>query len=223
MRTVNFLEEWDLNKTEYNVKLREAAARALREKGYTVEDVSSGSGVPKLSRLEISNEHGKLTCAVKITTYTQGRISFTRNSDGTYKVLSDSDRVIYACPALENEAEAFIAMFDAETLKQAFDANFDVRKGTDQEELPMWLSPELEEGRRFVGSGFKDKALWSEVRSLSDMVSGDVSGEQPTTSASPVAVEGEKAMGIMDRIKLMLSEHMGVHPDQLEVDVRVKL
>jgi len=29
--------------------------------------------------------------------------------------------------------------------------------------------------------------------------------------------------GIMDRIKAMLSEHMRVRPDQLEVDVRVKL
>ena len=29
--------------------------------------------------------------------------------------------------------------------------------------------------------------------------------------------------GIMDRIKVMLSEHMRVRPDQLEVDVRIKL
>lgn len=212
-----------MDKSEYKSELRVSVIRLLREKGYTVQDVSSGSGVPKLSRLEIADGQGKLTCAVKITTTPQGRISFTRSPDGTYKVLSDSDRVVYVCPAAGDEAKVFIAMFDAVTLKQAFDANFAVRKGTDQEDLPMWLSPELEPGQRFIGSGFQQKALWSEVRPLSDQIGESAAGEQPTTPPPPTAGEVETAIGIMDRIKAMLSEHMGVRPDQLEVDVRVKL
>ena len=212
-----------VNKSEYKLELRGAAVSLLEEKGYTVRDVSSGSGVPKLSRLEIANGQEKLTCAVKITTTPQGRISFTRSPDGTYKVLSDSDRVIYACPAVGDDTKVFIAMFDAATVKQAFDANFAARKGTDQEDLPMWLSPELEPGQRFIGSGFEGKALWSEVRPLSDLIGESEAGEQPTTPPYPVAGQGKMAIGIMDRIKAMLSEHMGVRPDQLEVDVRVKL
>lgn len=213
-----------LDKSEYKSELRAAVIRLLKEKGFTVRDVSSGSGVPKFSRLEIADGRGKLTCAVKVTTTTQGRISFTRSSDGTYKVLSDSERVIYARPAdAGDEAKVFIAMFDAVTVKQAFDANFAARKGTDQEDLPMWLSPELEKGQRFIGSGFQKKALWSEVRLLSGQIGESAAGEQPTTLPSPTAGEGDTAIGIMDRIKAMLSAHMGVRPDQLEVDVRVKL
>lgn len=212
-----------MDKSEYKSELRDAVLRILMEKGYTVQDVSSGSGVPKLSRLEIADEQGALTCAVKITTTPMGRISFTRSPDGTYKVLTDSDRVVYACPAAGDEAKVFIAMFEAVTVKQAFDANFAVRKGTDQEDLPMWLSPELESGQRFIGSGFQQKALWSEVRPLSDQIGESAAGEQPTTPPSPTAGEGETAIGIMDRIKAMLSEHMGVRSDQIEVDVRVKL
>ena len=212
-----------MRNSEYKAKLRVAAVRLLEEKGYTVRDVSSGSGVPKLSRLEITDGQRKLTCSVKITTAPQGRISFTRNPDGTYKVLNDSDRVVYACPVTDDEARVSIVMFDSETVKRAFDDNFTARKGTDQEDLPMWLSPELETGQRFIGSGFQEEALWAEVRALPDQVGKALAEKQPSTPPLPAAGEGETAIGIMDRIKTMLSEHMGVRPDQLEVDVRVKL
>ncbi|KZX97304.1 MULTISPECIES: hypothetical protein [unclassified Sulfitobacter] len=201
------------------LEVREAVVRLLEEKGYEVRDVSSGSGVPKLSRLEISKEDEKVTCAVKITTYRQGRISFTRNPDGTYKVLSDSDRVIYACPASDDDKAVAITMFDSSTVTQAFDSNFDARKDTDQESLPMWLSPALEPGQRFIGSGFQDDALWSEVAPLS----GQTDTSMTSKNTTPPSEEGAKSVGIMERVKTMLSEHMGVRPDQLEVDVRVKL
>lgn len=204
-----------MEKPVSGASFREGVAHFLKKEGYAVRDISSGSGVPKLSRLEIEKEGKKVTCAVKVTRYHQGRISFTRNPDGTYKVLSDSDCVIYACPAANDDVQAIISMFDGVTVKQAFDANFEARKGTDQEKLPMWLSPKLETGQRFIGSGFQDKALWSKVAPLLD---------QTSNSTPPTASEGDAAaVGIMERVKIMLSEHMGVRPDQLEVDVRVKL
>ncbi len=212
-----------MDKTNYKEELRGAVVRLLREKGYRVRDVSSGSGVPKLSRLEIVAGREKLICAVKIATTRQGRISFSRNPDGTYKVLSDSDRVIYARPSANDQTKVSIAMFEAVTVKQAFDENFAARKGTKQENLPIWLSPELEPGRRFIGSGFKKKALFSEVRKLPDQSSELTGVAQPTTASSVSSGEDETEIGIMDRIKEMLSEHMGVRPDQIEVDVRVKL
>ncbi len=110
-------------------------------------------------------------------------------------------------------------MFDGTTVTQAFDANFEARKGTDQENLPMWLSPKLEPGQRFIGSGFQDEALWSEVAPLAGQADASATPKPPSLPSE----EGAQSVGIMERIKTMLSEHMGVRPDQLEVDVRVKL
>lgn len=208
-----------MNKQGSGTEVREAVVRILEEKGYEVRDVSSGSGVPKLSRLEIAKDGDKVICAVKITTYRQGRISFTRNPDGTYKVLSDSDRVIYACPAADDDTAVTVSVFDGTTVTHAFDANFEARKGTDQESLPMWLSPKLEPGQRFIGSGFQDEALWSEVAPLAGQADASATPKPPPLPSE----EDAQSVGIMERVKIMLSEHMGVRPDQLEVDVRVKL
>lgn len=210
-------------KTGNDAELRNAAIRLLTEKGYTVRDISSGSGVPKLSRLEIECGREKLTCAVKASATRHGRISFTRNPDGTYKVLSDSDRVVYVRNVEDDATKVLIAMFDATTVKQAFEDNFNALQGVGNEHLPMWLSPELETGKRFIGSGFQDKALWTEIRPLADQIGASATSKQPTASSTPAASKDETAMGIMDRIKTRLADHMGVRPDQLEIDIRVKL
>lgn len=207
---------------EHETQLRCAVVALLEEKGFTVRDVSSGSGVPRLSRLEIADKQQKLTCAVKITTMSHGRISFTRNPDGRYKVLSDSDRVIYAKSDADDNTRVSIAMYDAATVQQAFDANFQARRGTEREDLPMWLSPDPETGERFIGSGFREKALWSEVRTLSGSSADIIETEQPIVPSDSTA-EDNGATGIMSEIKTMLSEHMGVRPDQLEIDIRVRL
>ena len=201
------------------MKVRESVVLLLRKKGYRVRDTSSGSGVPKLSRLEIDNGRERLACAVKITTTSHGRISFTRNDDGAYKVLSDSDRVVYARPVADDGSRLLVMMYDGETIRRAFDENFKARQGTDQEDLPMWLSPNHEPGTRFIGSGFGKEALWSETTPLENP---GVGAETHPTSSLP-AEEGQPApAGIMEQVKTMLSAHMGVRPDQLEIDVRVK-
>ncbi len=82
--------------------------------------------------------------------------------------------------------------------------------------IPSWINPELEESWRFVGSGFGDKALWRETVPLISEPEATAPTPEPSATTSP-------EMGIMDRIKIMLSEHMGVRPDFIEVDVRVKL
>jgi hypothetical protein len=194
----------------------------LKEKGYRVLDTTSGSGVPKLSRLEIDNDKERLACAVKITTTSHGRISFTRNDDGTYKVLSGSDRVIYARPVDDDGSRLLVMMYDGETIRRAFDENFRARQGTDQENLPMWLSPDQEPGTRFIGSGFGREALWSETTPLEKPNGGAAAAAHPTSSLP--AEEGQPApAGIMEQVKTMLSAHMGVRPDQVEIDVRVKV
>lgn len=203
---------------------REAAARAaavqiLEHRGYSVRDISSGSGVPKLSRLEIADNANELTCAVKVTAMDHGRISFTRNDDGTYKVLSDCDRVVYVRFVDARSPQVLVSMYDSATLIRAFDECFASLQATGQENLPMWLSPRHEHGDRFVGSGFESEALWEELWSpgFFPRIAADSTPPLLTDDASV------ESTGIMEQIKAMLSVHMGVRPDQLEIDVRVKV
>jgi len=209
-----------MKSTEISAALRSAVVSVLKEKGYGVRDISSGSGVPKLTRLELTDGQETWSCAVKITTYSLGRISFTRNADGTYKVLSDSDLIVYACPDVGDSRKAFIAMFDAETITGAFDENFRAVKGTKQEHLPMWLSPKAEPGNRFTGSGFENKAHWKVTWPLHSRSSTSKAEDRQAALDTSAAPEEES---IMLEIKAILAEHMGVRPDQLEVEVRVKL
>lgn len=185
--------------------VRMAAVQSLEAKGYKVKNAASGSGVPAYSRVSIEKD-GKLgSCAIKVTT--SGRIRFARAEDGTYDVLRDSDYVIHALRDRER-GRIVLSMFDARTIADAFEENHAelVRRG--KTNLPQWLNPRFESGFRFVGSGYGDKALWSET------VEGD-GGEAPP--------EEREEPGIMDQIKRMLAEHLKVDPSKIEVDVRVKL
>jgi len=199
-----------MRKSDQEEKLRTAVVRLLNIKGYSVEDISKGSGVPKLSRLEVMKGEEKLTCVVKTTT--SGRISFTREDDGTYKVLKDVDGVIHAHP--KSTTEVNVTFFDRTTVQKAFEKNWNALQEDGKEHLPIWVNPEWEEGRRLTGSGFMDEAVWTETLSLSQ----EDESEYPSTTP-----DGTAGGGIMDHIKKMLSEHMGVRPDQLEIDVRVRL
>ena len=207
-----------MGKAQGEGEMRAAVARHLRSKGYEVIDLSAGSGVPKLSRIQIERGTEKLTCAVKTTT--GGRISFTRNADGTYKVLSEVDRVIHVTPLADDEAMVRVSMFDSARVLTAFEQNHAALNADGKGHLPAWLNPDHEPGPRFVGSGYGKDALWSEVVPVSTGPA-DHAG-QPSTTEGSALPGSETTSGIMDRIKMMLSQHMGVRPDQLEIDVRVR-
>lgn len=212
--------------------LRMAAVRVLERRGYRVTSTASGQGVPKFSRLEIDDGKERLSCAVK-TTKDSGRISFARNDDGTYKVLSDSDRVIHVRLIPDDASKARISMFDRATVVEAFEANHRelARRGLGH--IPLWVNPERESQWRMTGSGFQKEALWSETVSVAPpMIGGPMppgplpAGPKPSAPAAAGAaatlVPTQEA-GIMDRIRAMLSEHLGVRPELIEIDVRVKL
>jgi hypothetical protein len=200
-------------------EIRMAVVRLLEEKGYEVTNTASGSGVPKFSRVMIEKGSEKLSCAIKTTT--GGRISFTRAPDGSYHVLSDADRVIHAWRSPDDSTKVRVTMFDKTTVLDAFEANHKAKVAHKMEHIPSWVNPEPEDGWRMTGSGFKDKAIWSETI--------PVSATEPRSPASSGATEEASSsgspheLGIMDRIKAMLSEHMGVRPELIEIDVRVKL
>lgn len=206
---------------EFEVKdddIRMAVVKLLEEKGYKVRNTASGSGVPKFSRVEIEKGAEKLACVIKTTT--GGRISFTRAPDGTYFVLGDADRVIHAWRNADDPTKIRVSMFDKATVLKAFEANHKAKAERGMEHIPSWISPWPEEGWRFTGSGFKDEALWSEMISIGEV-------ETVTTSAPipshPSSEDPSSEIGIMDRIKAMLSEHLGVRPELIEIDVRVKI
>ncbi|MEP2030782.1 MAG: hypothetical protein ABJI96_18970 [Paracoccaceae bacterium] len=199
-----------MSKKEIEQKMRRAAVWQLSEKGFTVDDVSSGSGVPKLSRLELSKSGSVQNCITKFTT--SGRIHFVREGE-TFKVLHDFDLVLHIYASSYDSECVKVSLFTRATVEKAFNAAYEALVGVGQANIPIWLSPEFEDGLRFTGSGFTDEALWSEVVNISNaqldhLAVGD---ESPESGA-----------GIMEQIKSLLSKHMGVHSDQLEIDVRIK-
>lgn len=203
-----------MNKKEFETAARAAAVRALEKAGYTWVDASSGSGVPKLSRLRLVCPNGEeQSCVVKFTT--SGRIHFVRKDD-EFKVLRETDLVLHVLASTYESDSVQVSLYRRDTVESAFRAAFDILDKQGQGHIPIWLSPEFEEGVRFTGSGFKRDALW--VVNLPISTQGS-SGAKPTDLGEAV----DAASGIMERAKTMLAEHMGVRPEQLELDVRIKV
>lgn len=197
-------------------EVRAAVVRLLEEKGYAVENTASGSGVPRFSRIKIAKGGESLSCAVKVTT--GGRISFTRATNGSYYVLSDVDRVIHAHRPEGEPTKVILTMYDKDTVVAAFEANHAAKAAHGMEHLPSWVNPEFEDGWRFAGSGFRDKALWSEsVSASADKQVGDAN-EAPSDNREPA-----DDASFMETIKRRLAERMGVSADKIEIEIRVRV
>jgi hypothetical protein len=202
-------------------EVRMAAVRLLEQKGYKVMSASAGSGVPKFSRIKIEKGPEKLICVIKVTS--GGRIFFTRETDGSYKVLSDADRVIHARPDLSDPAKVHVSMFDRSTVLEAFEANHEAKVAHKREHLPSWVNPEPEPeaGWRLIGSGFQQDALWSEVVSTTSGEPGEAAAVSPLFATAPT--KPDPKLAFMENIKAMISDHMGVRPELIEIDVRIRV
>ncbi len=188
---------------------REAAVRVLEAKGFRVRDISSGQGVPRFSRLEIAKEGRKRTCLVKCTT--GGRISFTRDDDGTYRVLRDADYVLHVQRVSNDPNVVAITMFNATDVVAAFEENHESLEARGMSHIPSWVNPEFEEGWRLKGSGFGKKALWSELSPLNPSI----------TSAREEIPAAETAESwTIAEAKLRLARSFGVPPESIEITIR---
>lgn len=198
--------------------LRQLAVRRLEARGYTVSNRARGSGSPPWSRVEATNCGERLNVVIKVVTKPQGRIHFTPEKDGSWKALHEATHVLHVWLDPDDHRTVRISLFDVATIIKAFDANYAAmkRKRGAEEPLPCWLSPEFEDGWRFTGSGFWKDAIWSETVPLNP--DPDHAVDKPSAPAPRPSYEG----GIMDRIKAMLAEHMGVRAERIEVEVRVK-
>lgn len=199
-------------------KMREATVRLLETKGFRVRDISSGSGVPKLSRLELTDDQGTFSCVVKTTT--GGRISFTREENGAFKVLDDVDHVVHVQPLSGDTTKVRVTMFERDVVRRAFERCWKALENDGNDHLPIWLSPEHEKGLRFVGSGFGTEALWSEIVPIS-MFESTVAVAPETPPSLEIQKDGDNMM--IERIKTTLAKSMGVRPDQIEIEVRVRV
>lgn len=188
---------------------REAAVRALEAKGFRVSDISSGQGVPRFSRLEIAKEGRKRTCLVKCTT--GGRISFTRDDDGTFRVLRDADFVLHVQRVSSDPNSVAITMFEATDIVSAFEENYESLEAHGMGHIPSWVNPEFEEGWRLKGSGFREKALWSELSPLNPSIA--------PARESILTAETTENWTIAEA-KLRLARSFGISPESIEIIIR---
>ena len=150
-----------MGRKQYETEIREDVADFLKCKGYEIRNIASGSGVPAFSRLEITKDGETQSCSVK--TSQSGRISFTRKTDGTYKVLSEVDLVLHVSHTGDTPGPLEVSMFESSDLIKAFDENWDALEADGNSHLPQWIGPKFEPGRRFAGSGYEGHALWRET------------------------------------------------------------
>jgi hypothetical protein len=166
-------------------EVRAQVIDVLKRKGYAVEIVGSGSGVPKSSRLSLSQpgERSKMG-VVKVTT--SGRISFP-HKDGKWTPLHKMDCVLYAHD--QGDGKIRVQMFSREVIEKAFDTLRTALSARNMGHIPHWLAPFHEQGERFIGSGFGDKAEWTV-----DIDPGAASVPSPASSLSEAI---EQAKGII--------------------------
>lgn len=207
-----------MDKTLNDLAARKAVVGLLERKGWSVADAATGSGVPKFSRIVMERNGDKVACAIKVTS--SGRIRFSRKDDGGFYVLDEVDQVIHVWRFADSgRTRLVLSAFDVSVVIEAFAANHAEKVKQGQEHIPSWVSPNFEKGWRFAGSGFQSKALWSEtIDPGPPMPVAEKASSEPRLPAPT-----DHTVGIMDRIKTMLSQHMGVRAELIEIDVRVKL
>ena len=145
--------------------LRDAGQIILQDRHGHLEPIS-GQGIQRSTRFRFVENGKTLTCVIKVAAGDNvHRIHFPRSGE-EWSTLKDVDRVLYLrrLPSHPDQYEA--QMYSQKVLLDAFDKNHKHSVKVGIAHLPVWLSPDFEDGDRFVGSGFGDKALWKSTGPL---------------------------------------------------------
>lgn len=197
---------------------RQAAIQALEARGYRATDVSHGQGVPRLSRLML--EHGgwlgTKSCVVKFST--GGRISFARDDSGRFSVLPDMDFVLHVRPVFDGSEAVRVSLFDKVIVAKAFEENLASLERRSMGHIPSWVNPDFENGWRLAGSGFQNRALWSDIVPLHAQAEARNIAAFAEPAASHVA---GPTVGIsISEAKQRLSVTFGVPAEAIEITIR---
>ncbi|HVA11961.1 MAG TPA: hypothetical protein VNF99_01810 [Stellaceae bacterium] len=165
-------------------------------------------GVAKGQRVQVVDRAKPFRCVIKRSE--GGRISFDRRPDGTWRGLSESDRVVIVAPTELDGDDQTISMFEQKVLLDAFEANYAAQSKAGMAHLPSWLAPFHEDGRgaRGVGDGFGEKALWSEPLTSA-----------PESSAVSAVSESMRALTFAEA-KQGLAKKYGFPPDAFDISIR---
>lgn len=197
--------------------VRKEVVEALLRDGYSVEVLSGGRGSPRYSRFAATKDGVRRVCYTKVTQ--GGRIHVPREPDGTYPALEGVDWILHA---KHDDTGIDVTVFDVETLRERFDMNQRSLEGRGMGHIPSWINPDYEPGWRLVGSGFKDKALWT-LRIPFQIEQKDLpllSGGKPSQLSMPKGIPSQ--VGLLDQVKGLIAQHMGVPVEKIELDIRVK-
>lgn len=202
-------------------EIRHAVVTCLEAEGFAVTSQPGGQGARDLSRIRIVKGSEALICAIK--TSTSGRISFVRDTDGSYKVLDQVDRVIHAHPMTNDPSKIAISMFDRATVRKAFDQNYRALTDHSMGHIPSWVNPEPETGWRQAGSGFKNEALWRKtitIASGTDARAGHLAWGAGDVELNPTVPEIPVSPLSMKQAKEGLAAMFGVSPDKIEITIK---
>jgi hypothetical protein len=194
------------------VKVLRGVGRQLLADRYGELEPISGQGVQSGIRFAISEGGERLICAIKVAAGEDvHRIHFPRNaSDGTWSTLKDVDRVLYLRRRPDRRDKYEAQMHSQAVLLEAFDKNYAHTASVGMGHLPAWLSPDVEEGDRFVGSGYGTKALWKATGRLHDS-----DGVKPAVATAP-----EVRPLTIQEAKDGIAASLGIAPEAIEIIIR---
>jgi hypothetical protein len=205
--------------------LVEFAKTALISLGYTL---GASLKVPGAHTFQASLRGKSIRIGIK--TCADRWLSIPRDGKGGYGLLSAVDQVlVIAFDNWQDPNRIQIYLFDPEAITKKAAKAYAEAERVGLKGL-QWLPLDEDHSRRPVtariaGDGLKHDAQlifdepieWTESSSRV-ATAADTPAPIPTESAS-----SNPELGIMDRIKSMLSEQLGVRAELIEVDVRVKV
>jgi len=203
---------------------RRGAVAYLERQGNEVRDISTGQGRPRLSQIELARDGARRTCSIKVADKAMnGRIHYARKRDEErnfvegFEVLSDVDLVLHVRPMPDGNLK--LTMYEQAAVLDAF--NISLRALEEHgKDLPIWVSPEPEPGHwRQIGSGFGEKALWSETVTTDGMVVGEHATQPPQTSQPAPSTATVRPLSIAEA-KAAVAAKYEVSPDKVEIIVR---